>query len=768
MTPILTCIIIIFSGALAAPVICRLFKKKAPWLLCIFPLIFFVILSSMGPDVFSGKRFIEKYEWVNALRFNFQFDLDGLSLLFGLLITGIGTFIIIYAGSYLSKDKQLAALYSFIFVFMGAMLGMMLSDNIFVLFIFWELTSISSYLLIGHKHEDESSRKSALQALLVTGTGGLALLAGLILAANAAGSPYISDWIAGSTILIDSKHFGLMLTLLLVGAFTKSAQFPFHFWLPNAMSAPTPVSAYLHSATMVKAGVYILARLNPFFFHAEEWRYSLIIFGGITMLVGAVWALFQSDLKKILAYTTIAALGIMVFSIGIGTPKAVQGLVVFLLAHALYKGALFMVAGNIDHATVTRDINKLSGLYKNMPVTAFAVLLATLSMAGIPFMPGFLSKELFYEAVTELPQLSFLLSVFIIFANSIFVGIALLLAWKIFFKPPFSKDLRFSEVPPGMYLGPVVLGIAGMFAVIFPFMKTELLLGNAAIIISKEAVGWKLSMWHGITLALCLSAFTLLFGWIVYRFHETLFNKWSKWFNKLEKFGPEALYNLSLKALIRFAEKLTSIVQNGFLRFYIMTILASFIIFIVFTIYHFNLFEFNFSFEGIEVYEILLAMLVTTAIIFVARAKSRLIAVVILGVVGYGVALFYAIYGGADLAMTQFLIETLTVVVFVYILSKLPGFTTLSSRLQRWRDILIALAGGATITTVMLLTTNYPLVSELKGYFGENSYLLGKGKNVVNVILVDFRAMDTFGEITVLAIASLGVFALMRLKSKPD
>ncbi|MBI2271426.1 MAG: DUF4040 domain-containing protein [Bacteroidetes bacterium] len=766
MNPILTCLSIIFAGAIAAPFICRLFKKYSPWLLCLFPLLSFTGFLSLAPHVFSGKRLIEKYEWVNALEFNFQFDLDGLSLLFVLLITGIGTLIIIYAGSYLSKDKNLPNFYSFIFIFMGAMLGMMLSDNIFVLFIFWELTSISSYLLIGYNHEEENARKSALQALLVTGTGGLALLAGLILAANAAGSPNISDWIAGGRTLIDSKHFGLMLTLLLLGAFTKSTQFPFHFWLPNAMAAPTPVSAYLHSATMVKAGIYLLARLNPYFFQAEEWRYSLIFLGGITMLVGAVSALFHSDLKKILAYTTISALGVMVLAIGIGTPQAIQGLVVFLLAHAIYKGALFMIAGNIDHATGTRDINKLSGLFRNMPFTAFAAMLAALSMAGIPFMPGFLSKELFYGAIMESPELSLLLSLIIVSANSIFVVIALLLGWKLFFNTPFLKKPQLAEVAPGMYLGPVVLGIAGMFIVIFPFLKAETLLASAAVSVSRSAAGWELRIWHGFTSVLGLSALTLLLGWLVYRFHETIFNKFSQWIYKLEKYGPEAIYNLSWKAIIRFAEVIISIVQNGYLRFYIMSILATLIFFILFTIHHYNLVEFNFSFSGIEIYEILLTILVISAIVFVVISKSRLIAVVILGVVGYGVALFYAIYGGADLAMTQFLVETLTVVIFVYILSKLPGFISLSSRIQRWRDILIAFTGGATITTIMLLVTNYPLVSELKAFFGENSYLLGKGRNAVNVILVDFRALDTLGEITVLAIVALGVFALIKFKSQ--
>jgi multicomponent Na+:H+ antiporter subunit A len=374
---ILFSLILVFSGAVISPLVHRFLPKYSPWLLSLLAIVPFISWVYYLPQVSSGAAIIEAYPWVESLGFRLQFRLDGLGLLFVLLINGIGTLIVIYGGTYLSKDKNLPKFYSYLFIFMGSMMGVVLSDNIFALFIFWELTSLSSYLLIGYKHGYAESRRSALQALLVTGFGGLALMAGLILLANAAGSANISEWAKGEGFAAASPHYIIMLVLLLLGAFTKSAQFPFHFWLPSAMVAPTPVSAYLHSATMVKAGVYLLARLNPYFEGSASWQATLVIVGGFTMLFGVIWALFQSDLKKILAYSTISSLGLMVFFIGIGTAGAVEAAMVFLLAHALYKGGLFMVAGNVDHSTGTRDIHKLSGLFAKMKYTGVAAVLTS-------------------------------------------------------------------------------------------------------------------------------------------------------------------------------------------------------------------------------------------------------------------------------------------------------------------------------------------------------------------------------------------------------
>ena len=758
---ILITLLLIFFGALVAPFIVRLLPKYAPWILCVIPLVPFIAFATNTPELIAGKTFIETYTWVDALGINFKFRLDGLSLLFALLVTGIGSLIVVYGGTYLANDKHLSKFYAYLFVFMGSMLGVVVSDNIFVLFVFWELTSISSYLLIGYKHGYEASRKSALQALLVTGTGGLALMAGFILIANVAGSPNISDWVANGHLVAHSIYFELILILVLLGAFTKSAQFPFHFWLPNAMVAPTPVSAYLHSATMVKAGVYLLARLNPYFAASSEWQYSLIGVGAITMIFGAVWALFQSDLKRILAYTTISALGVLVFFIGIGSTKAIQGAMVFLLAHALYKGGLFMVAGNIDHSTGTRDINKLSGLFKKMKFTGISAILASLSLAGFPLLLGFIAKELLYEAATKAPFMPLFFTLLIFITGAISVYLALVMGWKILFGNDSQPAAH--EVKLGMFIGPVVLSSLGFVFGMFPGISIEGLLATTSFSVVPGSDFLKLKIWHGFNFVLLLSGITLVSGWVIYR-KASIFKNTSKKLELLEKFGPEKIYTKSWEWLLLFAEKLIGIVQSGYLRYYIMTILISLIGLIVFPIVYYNLTHFNFSIKGLDLYDVLLAALIIGSTIFTIKATSRLAAIAILGVTGYAIAIFFAIYGAIDLAITQFLIETLIVVVFVFVLYKLPGYMKLSADHLRLRDAAIAIAGGASMTIVMLLVTNYPLMSESKEFFAANSYIMAKGRNVVNVILVDFRALDTLGEITVLAIAALGVFSMMKLK----
>ncbi len=775
MGMILVCLLLIFSGILLGPLVHRVAGKSSPWLLALLPLAAFALFSSALGGVGNGVFPQESYEWVPQLGFNLQFNLDGLALLFALLITGIGALIVIYGGTYLANDKDLPRFYSFLFLFMGAMLGIVISDNIFALFVFWELTSLSSYLLIGYKHGYADSRRSALQALLVTGTGGLALMAGLMLMSTAAGSPVISSWIPAGFSFLEAPHFQLMLVLVLLGAFTKSAQFPFHFWLPNAMAAPTPVSAYLHSATMVKAGVYLLARLSPHFSASIEWQYALTFFGGITMLIGAIWALFQTDLKKILAYTTISALGVLVFALGLGTPVAVQGAIVFLLAHALYKGGLFMIAGNVDHLTGSRDVDKLAGLYRRMRSTGTAAVLAVLSFAGFPLLLGFVTKELLYEATLHHPGIAIFVTATLFITSGIFAGLAILIGYKLFFSksehpvelvkevPDHTASRSERErVPAGMVVGPVVLALLGLLIGLFPGIGDRLL-GQASISISPVATGMHLAVWHGFTPVLALSAATLFAGFLIYRFSGR-FRSWGPRLAAPERFGPEAIYHGVLSGITGFAGRLTKTLQSGHLRNYIMTILITLFVFALFPVYHYDMLHISASFEGVDGYEILLAVLVITAIIYTVASVHRLTAIVLLGVVGYGVAVFYAIYGGTDLAMTQFLIETLTVVVFVYVLYRLPEYLKLSTTVHRYRDGTIALLGGLMMTTIILLVTNYPLTSELKLFYAENSYVLAKGRNVVNVILVDFRALDTLGEIVVLSIAALGVMALMKLK----
>ncbi len=763
MGPLAIILLVVFVASVVAPLMQRVPVRWRTRLLALVPLGAFAWFAAYLPEVLRGETWHEAYPWVNGLGFDFVFRLDGLSLLFALMITGIGAIIVLYGGTYLQRHPGLPRFFTYLFIFMGSMLGVVLSDNIFALFVFWELTSLSSYLLIGYRHGHAGTRKAALQALLVTATGGLALMAGLILATTAQGSPVISQWVPGGEALVASPYFIPMVVLVLIGAFTKSAQFPFHFWLPNAMAAPTPVSAYLHSATMVKAGVYLLARLSPHFGGTPGWNETLMTFGGITMLIGAVWALVQTDLKKVLAYTTISALGLLVMALGMGTTLAVQGAMVFLLAHACYKGALFMVAGNVDHGTGSRDVDRLGGLFNVMRWTGAAAVLAAFSMAGFPLFLGFLGKELLYEATLDHPAFIWPLTGALFLTGVAFAGLAVLIGYKLFFGRKGTTAHTPHEVYPGMWVGPVLLALFGLVAGILPQRTIQGLLAKAAEVVVPGAGTLEIDLWHGFTPVLGLSVLTLLVGLGLYRLGGRI-RKARGWSRRAGRFGPERLYDGGWEWATGFSTRSSAYIQSGHLRYYIMVILVTLFVLALLPIWYYDLFHPAHTFAGVDPYEWLLALLLAVAVVSTVAASNRLMAVAILGVVGYGVALFFAIYGGTDMAMTQFLVETLTLIVFVYVLWKLPNYITLTSTGHRFRDITIALTGGMVMTTIILLVTDYPLGGELKRFYAENSYTLAKGRNVVNVILVDFRALDTLGEITVLGIAGLGVMALMKLK----
>jgi multicomponent Na+:H+ antiporter subunit A len=733
----------------------------------LIPAALFVFLLVLTPEIVSGNTLSLSFPWVPSLGVEFSLFVDGLSLIFGLIITLIGALVVLYAGAYLAGNKQIKRFYLYILIFMLAMLGVVFSRNLITMFVFWELTSISSYLLIGFYHEKEASRKAALQALLVTAGGGLLLLVGILLLGLVSNSYDVQALQNQTAIIQASPLYGAILILILMGAFTKSAQFPFHFWLPGAMEAPAPVSAYLHSATMVKAGIYLIARLTPVLGGTSLWMSLVVTVGCITMLLGAWMALGKTDLKRILAYSTVSVLGMLTFLLGLGNNLAVKAAMTLLIAHALYKGTLFLAAGSVDHETGTRDILRLGGLRRLMPLTAAVVALAALSQAGIPPLLGFISKELLYEVSLETEPYALIFTGLALLTSVLLVTAAALVALRPFWGKLVDTPQKAHEAPWQMSFGPLVLVSLSLLFGLFPGWTGSTLVAPAVSAVMGETVKVKLALWHGITPMLILSLVTIALGALFYLVH-TRIRTFVQRIDFGPRLGPQKLYQASLQGLDRLSEFQTRYIQNGSLPNYMMTV----VIFAVFLI-GVSLIRgtdwsiLSASWGGdLRLYEIFFPVIILVATIAVVRSQSRLAAVAAMGAVGFSVAMIYILYGAPDLAMTQFAIETLTVILFVLVLYRLPRFASYSRQTSRFRDAVVAILAGAMMTLLVLAVTSTPLVSRLSPYFSENSYLLAKGRNIVNVILVDFRGIDTLGEITVLAVAAIGVFALMRLKAE--
>jgi multicomponent Na+:H+ antiporter subunit A len=640
---------------------------------------------------------------------------------------------------------------------MGSMLGLVLSDNVIALFVFWELTGFTSYFLIGFEHDRPEARRAALQALLVTGAGGLALLAAGILLWQAGGTTSLFQMLSGGSSFVGHRAYVGIVVLILLAAFTKSAQFPFHFWLPNAMQAPAPVSAYLHSATMVKAGVYLVARMTPLLGGTDLWTYSITTAGALTMIGGSYRAVWETDLKRILAYSTISALGVLMLLLGIGTPQAVIAALVYLLAHACYKGALFLVAGTVEHETGTRDVTLLAGLRRAMPRTAVAALLAAASMAGVPLFVGFVAKELFYDTVGSFSLLGLWPGVVVAAAvlASIFLGAAGLITGVSPFAGRTSSVDETHEASALLWLSPLLLGGAGLLAGLFPtIVETPVRLAATAVV--QHTVPVRLEIWHGLTTTLLLSIVTLGGSacMFVYRW------PWRRlmWHGSL---GSELLYNRALAGLDALSRRIAPALQGASLRSYVLTVVLTGVALVSIGLVTGGGLPRLALRTPIELYEGVFAALIITAALSAAFARSSLIAALSLGAVGYGVALIYALFGAPDLAMTQFAVETLTVVIFALVFYRFHGFGDLSSRIVKTRDALVAAAAGTIIATLVLFIGASGTTSRLSPYFVEASPRLGHGQNVVNVILVDFRGFDTLGEITVLATVAIGVRALL-------
>ncbi|MBR9876575.1 MAG: DUF4040 domain-containing protein [Vibrionaceae bacterium] len=733
-------------------------SKKCTPLLMIFPLIpiiiLFFVLSWYRPEGVSWQG-----SWVPGLDVNLSFRLDGLSFLFVCLICGIGALIHFYSLAYMRSHAARFSFHVYLTLFMLSMLGIVTSDNVLLLFVFWELTTITSYLLIGFSHEKEESREKAIQALLVTGAGGLALLAGLIFLGQIAGSYELSVIVQQSTQITSHKWFLPSLILIFLGVFTKSAQFPFHFWLPNAMAAPTPVSAYLHSATMVKAGVYLLARLSPVYAHSDIWFYTLSIAGGFTAIWCGLLALKQTDLKLMLAYSTNVALGKLVLLIGMGTELALTAALLFILAHSFYKAALFMVVGNIDKATGTRDITKLNGLKAVLSLSLVAATLAALSKAGIPPLLGFLSKEYMYKSGLEISSVVIGL---LLVVNIIMVAVTIAFIYKPFFAHAYREPTpaKGIESQRGLWIPPLLLSVGGLIVpvlglgwvnhhVIIPGVLTSLPASNP------EAT----KLWHGVNFPLLLSVVTLALGWAVYVLYTQRFAKWYK--SAFIVPTAELVFNHLVNGVIRFATWQTQWIQQKRLSNYVL--MFSLVLAIVLLSRPLDISAARFTeLFAINFYEVTIALLLVAAVSVCTFSNSRLLSVSALSVIGFMTTLVFMLYSAPDVAKTLLLVETLMVVFLVLLMRHMPKLTTVRNHSKRRRLLHAVIAGivGLSVSVALINITSQPFDPMLSDFFVQNSLPEGHGRNIVNVILVDFRAIDTLGEVIVVVMAGIAATSL--------
>ena len=721
------------------------------------------------PDVAAGRPPEIALDWVPSLGVLFALRLDGLAMLFCLLISGIGALVFLYSYAYFGPHRDHARLHWLLLAFMIAMLGLVLADDVITLFVFWEATTIVSFLLVGFDHANEKARRSALQALLVTGGGGLALLAGLVLLASVAGTTRLSEIAAMGPELTGHAAYPAILALVLLGAFTKSAQFPFHFWLPNAMAAPSPVSAYLHSATMVKAGIYLMARLQPALGGTEAWFWTLTVAGSITAVWASLMALRQTDAKLMLAWTTVMALGVLTLFLGSDVRIAALAAVTFLIVHALYKCSLFLVIGNVDKATGTREIGRLGGLIRAMPVTGVVALLAAFSMAGFPPFLGFIGKELKYEGALAIAEEPWLVVAAAVSANAMMVAVALAIAVRVFLKGSADTAKSPKEMPVAMWIGPLLLAAGGLLAGIFPDLLAGYIVEPAVERVLATETEVYLSLWHGINVPLVLSIVTVVAGVVLFLNLARVRDGIDALVDRLPLTGDGG-YSGSLGATLRAARAITNRIQSGSLSHYLTSVFGVLVAAAGTTL----------LFAGVDIGvadATPVTLLVATVTLLIAAAAgvatvsgSRLLSICMLGIVGSGLAIVFLVFGAIDVAITQLMVETLLVVIIAAVLPRLPPFAGRSHPGAGGgaRDATIAVASGVVVATIAIGVAGAPLDLSITHFYETASLPEAYGANIVNVILVDFRALDTFGEIVVVAAAAMAVIALLKVRAPAD
>ena len=763
---LLLIVLLLFAGALLPLCVRPLGRGAAAWAAAAVPAA--ALLLSIAPIIaaFRGTPVAIGYPWLPQAGFDLILRMDGLAALFILLILGIGLLVILYANYYLSQDDPPGRFFALLLFFMGSMVGIVLSDHLLQLLVFWELTSLSSFLLIGFRHRSSEARQGARMALTVTGAGGLAILAGFLLLGRIAGSYQVSVILGMGDIIRAHPLYLSTLLLILLGAFTKSAQFPFHFWLPQAMAAPTPVSAYLHSATMVKAGVFLLARLFPALSGTDPWFFLVGGTGLLTLLYGAYSALFRHDLKGLLAYSTISHLGLIVLLFGIDTPLAAVAGVFHIINHATFKASLFMAAGIIDHETGTRDMRRINGLWKYMPVSATLAMVAAAAMAGVPLLNGFMSKEMFFAETFHLSTLgpfAWFLPVAATIAGILAVAYSARFIHDVFFngEPVNLPKYPPHEAPRYMIL-PVAVLVGQCLAVgVFPTLTVAPFLALASTaMLNGPLPAYDLAVWHGFNAPFAMSLIAMVGGILLYSLRYRLFALHDRLFWGIE---AHLVYQRVVDGLIGGARIATEAIDNGSLQRQVTLLLTVAALAILLPMASGDsTLTGGLPLTGTDPVTLLGAVLMmAAAVATVVFHRQRLTALIALSVVGLLAVLTFVRFSAPDLALTQLAVEVVTILLLLLALYFLPQQDRPESRgWRRGRDLLLALAigSGCGLATWGILTRPYDTIAD---YFMANSLPGGGGANVVNVILVDFRGFDTLGEITVLAVAAIGIYALL-------
>ncbi len=783
-TSLILIVVLPFLGSAAAALMQANARNAETWLAGAVAICGLLLSISCYPVVATGEAVRFEADWIPALGLGFTLRMDGFAWLFAVLINAIGFLVVLYARYYMSPADPVPRFFSFLLAFMGAMLGIVVAGNLILLVVFWELTSIFSFLLVGYWHHNAGARDGARMALTVTGIGGLGLLVGMVLIGHIVGSYDLDRVLASGDLIRSSDLYLPVLLLVLLGTLTKSAQFPFHFWLPNAMAAPTPVSAFLHSATMVKAGVFLMARLWPVLSGTHEWFWIVGLAGMASFVLGAYFAIFQQDIKGLLAYSTISHLGLITMLLSLGSPLGAVAAIFHMVNHATFKASLFMAAGIIDHETGTRDMRRLGGLFRFMPITATLAMVASAAMAGVPLLNGFLSKEMFFAETIATHEISILDTIApyaAVLGSAFAVTYSVRFIHSVFFGA--TPDMpREPHEPPFLMRFPIQLLVLACLLVgtipgltIGPFLHTAV-----TSVLGPATPQYSLAVWHGFTLPLVLSMLALVAGFILYQFLKTYLahsEEGPPWFRNFK--GQRIFERLLVTLSWRWARFLEGSLGTRRLQPQLRILVA-----VAFVAAFWPLYSLGFdpgritpagtdaTFTGVW------AIGAACAIGAAWQAKfHRLAALILLGGAGLAACITFIWFSAPDLALTQLLVEIVTTVLILLGLRWLPKrleeersyAINAMARLRRLRDLVIAVCAGAGMTLISYAVMTRKAPEGISGYFLERAYSEGGGRNVVNVILVDFRGFDTFGEITVLAIVALTVFALLRrFRPAPD